>query len=42
MWVTLGKLKNVENVPGVGWRLKWARLDRNRRGSNLPAGFGPN
>jgi hypothetical protein len=22
IWVTLGKLKNAENVPGVGWRLK--------------------
>jgi hypothetical protein len=25
MWVTLGKLKNVENVPGIGWRLKRGR-----------------
>jgi hypothetical protein len=22
IWVSLGKLKNIENVPGIGWRLK--------------------
>src|SRR5207248_3306518 len=34
MWVTLGKLKNVENVPGVGWRLKRGKVGQQESAAN--------